>query len=58
MTNLMWIHEFWLQQCPFFIDDLYFMIYVLDVVSIFIFFKVFLTIMPYMLGIRTDVSKW
>lgn len=57
MNNLMWIHEFWTTQCPFF-NDVQFIYYILDLASILIFFKIVITIVPYMIHVRTDVSKW
>lgn len=45
----MWIHEFWTTNFPQFVSDCYFIYYILDVMSIVVFFKLLFALPGYMI---------
>ena len=46
-----WIHEFWITNFPIF-DDVYFVYYFLDVITIMMFFRIVFSVPSLILGIK------
>lgn len=44
------IHQFWIDNFPYFLNDAYFIYYILDLVSIISFLKIFFALPSYLLG--------
>lgn len=44
------IHQFWIDNFPYFLNDAYFIYYILDLVSIISFLKIIFAFPSYLLG--------
>lgn len=53
----MWIHEFWIQFFPQFMDNAYFIYYFLDLVGILIFFRVMFSLPAFVLNLKERKRK-
>lgn len=51
----MWLHEFWTTNFPQFVEQAYFIYYILDLMSIVVFFKLMFALPGYMLIGRNRV---